>query len=163
MGYKNARSFIEEKYGNPHQSLAAYRKEIKSWPQLKPADGTAYKKFYNFLLKSESATVGQNWNILDTPEMMCLVLSKLPGAFRKTWNRNVMNIRRRHLREPDFPDIIHFVDDEATLATAFVVKGILLGYNATKKSRTGDGNDSGKNNCSLACGTAKKKSNVVSM
>lgn len=45
----------------------------------------------------------------------------------------------------------------------FVVKGILLGYNATKKSRTGDGNDSGKNNCSLACATAKKKSNVVSM
>ena len=45
----------------------------------------------------------------------------------------------------------------------FVVKGILLGYNATKKIRTGDGNDSGKNNCSLACATAKKKSNVVSM
>lgn len=45
----------------------------------------------------------------------------------------------------------------------FVVKGILLGYNATKKSRTGHGNDSGKNNCSLACATAKKKSNVVSM
>ena len=25
-------------------------------------------------------------------------------------------MRRKHLREPDFPDIIHFVDDEATLA-----------------------------------------------
>ena len=28
-GYKNARSFLEEKYGNPHQILAAYRNEIK--------------------------------------------------------------------------------------------------------------------------------------
>ena len=27
-----------------------------------------------------------------------------------------MNIRQRHLGEPDFADIIHFVDDEATLA-----------------------------------------------
>ena len=77
VGYKNARSLLEEKYGNPHYIVAAYRKEIKSWPQLKPADGTAYRRFYNFLLKFESATYGQNWNTIDTPEMMCLVLSKL--------------------------------------------------------------------------------------
>ena len=38
VGYKNARSLLEEKYGNPHQIFAAYRKEIKSWPQLKPAN-----------------------------------------------------------------------------------------------------------------------------
>ena len=37
--YKNGRLLLEEKYGNPHQILAAYCKEIKSWPQLKPADG----------------------------------------------------------------------------------------------------------------------------
>ena len=48
--------------------------------------------------------------------MACLVLSKLPGNIRETWNKNVMNIRRRHLREPDFADLIHFVDDEATSA-----------------------------------------------
>ena len=38
------------------------------------------------------------------------------GAIKATWNKNAMNIRRRHLRKPDFADIIHFVDDEATLA-----------------------------------------------
>ena len=32
------------------------------------------------------------------------------GAIKVTWNKNAMNIRRRHLRKPDF------VDDEATLA-----------------------------------------------
>ena len=116
VGYKNARSLLEEKYGNPHQILACYRKEIKSWPQLKPADGAAYMKFYNFLLECESVTLGQNWNVLYIPEMMCLLLSKLPGNIREIWNRNVMNIRRRHLREPDFADLIHFVDDEATLS-----------------------------------------------
>ena len=80
VGYKNARSLLEEKYGNPHYIVAAYQKEIKSWLQLKPADGTAYRRFYNFILKSESATYGQNWNTVDTPKMMCLVLSKLPGS-----------------------------------------------------------------------------------
>ena len=59
VGYKNARSLLVEKYGNPHQILAAYHKEIKSWPQIKPADGIAYIKFYIFLLKCGSATLGQ--------------------------------------------------------------------------------------------------------
>ena len=39
----------------------------------------------------------------------------------------------------------------------------LHGYKANKKNRTGNGNDSGKNNGSLACATTKMKSNVVSM
>ena len=129
VGYKNARSLLEEKYGNPHYIVAAYRKEIKSWPQLKPADGAAYRRFYNFLLKCESATYGQNWNTIDTPEMMCLVLSKLLGNSREKWNRTVLNIRRRHLREPDFADLIHFVDDEATLANdPLFSKDALSGY-----------------------------------
>ena len=109
VGYKNARSLLEEKYGNLHYALAAYRKELKSWPQPKPADGTTYKKLYNFLLKCESACYGQNWNTIDISEMMCLVLSKLLGSSREKWNRTVFNIRRRHLREPDFAALIHFV------------------------------------------------------
>ena len=108
VGYKNARSLLEEKYGNPHYIVAAYRKEIKSWPQLKPADGAAYRRFYNFLLKCESATYGQNWNTIDTPEMMCLVLSKLSGNSREKWKRTVLNIRRRHLRQPYFAELILF-------------------------------------------------------
>ena len=90
--------------------------ELTAWPQLKPAYGAAYSRFYNFLLKCESATYEQNWNTIHTQKIMCLVLSKLPGISREKWNRTVLNIRRRHLREPDFADLIHFVDDEATVA-----------------------------------------------
>ena len=35
VGYKNERSFLEEKYGDPHQIVAAYCEEIKSWDNLK--------------------------------------------------------------------------------------------------------------------------------
>ena len=80
VGYKNARSLLEEKHRNPHHIVAAYRKEIKSWPQLKPPYGTEYKRFYNFVLKCERATYWQNWKAIDTTKMMCLVLSDLPES-----------------------------------------------------------------------------------
>ena len=128
IGYKNPRSLLEQKYGNPHSIIAAYRKEIKAWPQLKPADGAAFQKLHNFLIKCESATYGQTWNALDTPEM-CLVLSKLPGHTRERWNRSVMSIWRRYSREPDFADLIRFVEDEATLVNdPLFSKEALSGY-----------------------------------
>ena len=73
-------------------------------------------KFYFFLLECKSATLRQIWNGFGTPEMMCLVLSKLPGNTREKRIRNVMNIRQRHSRESDFGDITGFVDDDATFA-----------------------------------------------
>ena len=60
IGYKNARSLLEQKYGNTSSIIAAYRKEIKTWPQLKPADGVAFQKLHNFLIKYESANLWAN-------------------------------------------------------------------------------------------------------
>ena len=79
-----------------HSSL--HGKEIKAWPQLKPVNGAAFQKLHSFLIKCESATYGQTWNALDTPEMTCLVLSKLPGHIRERCNRSVMSIQRRYSR-----------------------------------------------------------------
>ena len=47
--------------------------------------------------------------------MMCLIISKLRENLREKSNGTVLNIKRRHLRDPDFADLIHFVVDEATL------------------------------------------------
>ena len=64
LSYTNTRARLEEKYGNSHHIFAAYRREIGFWPQLKPADGPACIKFYNFAI------------------LMCLVLSNLPVKTR---------------------------------------------------------------------------------
>ena len=112
IGYKNARSLLEQKYGNPHSIIAAYRKEIKIWPQLKPADGAAFQKLHILLTKCERATNGQTWNALDTLEMMCLVLSNLPGHTRERCSKSVMSIRRRYSREPDFVEPLLLVTNE---------------------------------------------------
>ena len=37
-GYDRAKLLLEQYYRDPHRILAAYRKEIKGWPSLKPGD-----------------------------------------------------------------------------------------------------------------------------
>ena len=54
IGYDRATMLLEQHYGDPHRILAAYRKEIKGWPLLKPGDSSSYRKFYNFLVKCDS-------------------------------------------------------------------------------------------------------------
>ena len=99
-------------YGDPHRVIAAYRKEIKQWPQMKPGDAEAYRKFYNFLLKCENITQMQAWGVLDTPEIMCMLLSKIPGETRDKWSSRVQLIRRKQAKEPELADFIDFVNHE---------------------------------------------------
>ena len=48
---------------------------------------------------------------------------------REMEQKETFEIRRRHLREPDFSDLIHFADDEATLANdPLFPKDALSGY-----------------------------------
>ena len=46
-------------YGDPHRVIAAYRRAIKQYKQIRPVDGEEKRKFSNFLLKSENST--QTW------------------------------------------------------------------------------------------------------
>ena len=120
-GYQNAKLLLERHYGDPHRILAAYRKEIRGWPSLKNGDSAGCRRFYNFLIKCESIMSRQQWNSLDTPDILCALISKLPGNARDKWNRTVMMIRRSHGREPELSDFIDFVDDETLLASDTLV------------------------------------------
>ena len=53
-GYKEAIRMMNERYGDPHKILAAYRKEIKDWPIVKAVDISESKRFFNFLIKCRS-------------------------------------------------------------------------------------------------------------
>ena len=95
--------------------LSSYLKEIKEWSPLKFGDVKGFCKFYNFLLKCESLSESQGWNALDTPEMLWMLISKLPGGLMDRWNRTVQAVRRKQRREPDLQDLIQFVEEETTL------------------------------------------------
>ena len=79
QGFKNAKALLERKYGNPYNIKTLYREEIKAWPQMKNDDADSFQKFCNFLVKCESITQSSQWNPLDTPGGICMLLSKLPG------------------------------------------------------------------------------------
>ena len=80
-------------------------------------------------MKLENIGHLQSWNVLDTLDIMCMLLSKLPGSARYKWSRNVLTIHRRHKREPDLTDFIHFVNDETlTVSDAIFSKEAIEQY-----------------------------------
>ena len=54
----------------------------------------------------------QTWNVFDTSEIMCMLLSKLPGGIREKWSKRVLLIRRKKGKELELADFIGFVNDE---------------------------------------------------
>ena len=102
-------------YGNPHRILVAYCKEIKSWAPLKQGNSSAYRKFYNFLIKCDSIMSRQQWNALNTSDVLCSLISKVPGNTRDRWNRQVLNLRRHEQRDPELADLIELVEEELVL------------------------------------------------
>ena len=107
FGYDNVKELLEKKYRNWYNIISMYRKEIKSWPQLKNDDGSNLLKFYNFLLKCESITESREWNPRDTPDMICILLFKLPRKIRDKWFQALMNKRKKEThKEGTFGDFI---------------------------------------------------------
>ena len=87
----------------------------KKWPSVKADDTTAFKHFQNFILKSESVMSMQNWDALDSPETLSMMISKFPRHIRDSWNRKVLSSRKRHQREPTLSDLSYFIEEESAL------------------------------------------------
>ena len=98
--------------GIPSHVMVEYRKETKAWPIIKSGDAEGYQRFYNFLRKCQSITQSTQWNQLDTPDIICMLLANLPGPTGDKWARRVLSIRRRKIRKSDLIDFIEVVKDE---------------------------------------------------
>ena len=117
LGFKTAKQLLTERFGDLHIITASYRKEIKQWPQIKASDAGAYTRFQNFLVKCENVDHLQSCNVLNTPDIICMLLSKLPGSVRDKWSQKVLPIWRRGNREPEMADFIQFVNGETLIVT----------------------------------------------
>ena len=58
----------------------------------------------------------QQWNSLDTPDVLCSLVSKLPGNTRDRWNRKVFMLRKHPQLDPELSDLIDFAEAEMVLA-----------------------------------------------
>ena len=113
-GFANAMRLLEKQYGNPHKLLASYRKEIKQMTKIKPGDAAAYRRLFNFQIKCQSLGYGSQ-NPLDIPDVICMILAKIPGFLQDRWNRNVQKIRKVQMRELGLIDLTNFTEDEMVL------------------------------------------------
>ena len=82
---------------------------------VKPGDAGAFRRFSNFLMKICSILSESNWNQLDNPEVLCMLMAKLLGYLQDRWNRQVFMIRQKSLREPKLTDLIDFISKETVL------------------------------------------------
>ena len=112
QGYRNAMELLRRRYGNLHRLLAAYRMEMKHMSPIKPGDISAFRKLFNFLIKCQSLSRSNQNNSLATPEIFCMILSKLPVHLQDRWGRNTLKVRRFHSRESQLFDMANFVKDE---------------------------------------------------
>ena len=86
-GYHTTITLLSKRYGIAHSLLTSYRKEIKSLAPVKPDDAMGFRKFHNFFPECKVFSKSTNWNSLETPETLCVFVSKLPGGLRDRWNR----------------------------------------------------------------------------
>ena len=57
----------------------------------------------------------QNWNALDSPEILPMMISKFPRYIRDRWNRKVLSLRKRRQKEPTLSDLSCFIEEESAL------------------------------------------------
>ena len=72
-GLKTAKHVLNERYGDPHRIIAAYRCEIKRWQQIKSGNAVAFEKLQTFLMKCENIGHLQSWNVFNTPGITCML------------------------------------------------------------------------------------------
>ena len=108
IGYTHAQGLLRQRYGDPHIVLASYRKEVRNWPKLTFGDAKGFRLFFNFLVKCDGVAKEHNWNA-NTPDVICMLVSKLSNALIDRWNRIAYNIRKRHECEPSLSDLIELL------------------------------------------------------
>ena len=98
-GYNNAMGVLQRQYGNLHTLLSSYRREVGQMVPLKGGDATAFRKLFNFLIKFPTFEADGHYNLLDIPEIICMVLSKLSLHLQDRWNRNTLQLQRKYSKE----------------------------------------------------------------
>ena len=105
---------MNERYGDPHKILVAYRKKINGWPIVKAGYTGGFRRFFNFLIKCHSL-VSNRHPLINSPDVICMLLAKLPTYMQDSWNRKVYTIRYTKIRERQLSDLIDLVDKETVL------------------------------------------------
>ena len=107
--YDKALILLNKEYGNNYKISCAYMEELRTWPQLRQNDSSAYKKFHRFLLKCLTLQKGGELEVLNSPISIRQIQLKLPSSQQDRWSKIVETTRREQAREAVFKDFVEFI------------------------------------------------------
>ena len=90
LGYQNTKMVLEKRYGDPYRLYASYRKETVNWLPIKYGDAKSYQEPFDFLNKCNILGAATKWNDMETPDTLCVLVSKLPNAVTDRWKRKTL-------------------------------------------------------------------------
>ena len=113
--YDRAISLLNAEYGNKYKVSCAFMEELRTWPQLKANDSSAFKRFYRFLLRCQTLQKGGELDVLNSPMAIRQIQLKLPSSQQDSWSKIVEKTRRDKRREANFGDFVKFIDFECSV------------------------------------------------
>ena len=146
--YTDAKKVLSDRFGNPFLIADAYRKKINEWPRIQPNDGTALRKYSDFLLHCQTAAKEIHYlKILDDPDENQKMAKKLPRHLIDRWSREVDRwLNKEQKRDddlspqqdsaamyPPFSAFCKFVKQEARIACNPVISSKTLREEESKK------------------------------
>ena len=114
-GYDQAIRVLDAEYGDIHTVTNSYLKELRLWPAIRLNDTTAFKNFYQFLVKCCTYKEGSRLLELDSADMIRTLVLKLHTSYHERWNRLANKIRMKKNRSATFEDFVRFLEDEKKL------------------------------------------------
>ena len=70
--------------------------------KTKPGDALAFRRLFDLLIKCQTMKYGISKNLLDSPDIIFMILSKDPGYLQDQCNRNALRIRRAEKRKTGY-------------------------------------------------------------
>ena len=115
--YEEAKSLLDERYGNPFVIANAYREKLDKWPKINARDGAGLQKFADFLRQCHTAaeSIG-HLNILNDEMQNRRLLIKLPDWLVTRWGRIVASHKEEKKNFPQFKIFVDFIVKEAKIA-----------------------------------------------
>ncbi|XP_055958550.1 uncharacterized protein LOC130013685 [Patella vulgata] len=115
--FEDAKSLLEERFGNPFIISQAFRDKLESWPKIYPRDGLALRKFADFLRQCESGMNSiDSLKVLDDPRENKKLLIKLPDYLVNCWARIVHDYKQKYQQFPPFREFVKYLSREADIA-----------------------------------------------
>ena len=111
-------------------------------------DVKAFRKSFNFLFKCESISDNQHWNAFDSPEILCMLISKITECW---WTGGTEKYKTSEKgkkgRESDLIDFVQFVEEETLLMNDPLFSSEALHEYAGQKEKAGNAKHKKLKNC----------------